>query len=57
MEFISDRVSVERTPTSMSVVISTRLPAMQRNLLITWLLAWTVCGIYFVREAARRQPR
>ena len=57
MEFISDRVSVERTPTAMSVVISTRLPAMQRNLLITWLLAWTVCGIYFVREAARPQPR
>jgi hypothetical protein len=57
MEFISDRVSVERTPTSMSVVISTRLPAAQRNLLIAWLLAWTACGIYFMVEAAKPQPR
>ncbi len=57
MEFISDRVSVERTPTSMSVVISTRLPAMQRNLLMAWLLAWSACGIYFIAEAAKPQHR
>lgn len=55
MEFISDRVSVERTPTSMSVVISTRLPAMERSLLFLWLLAWTACGIYFMVEAAKPQ--
>ncbi len=50
MEFISDRVSVERGPQALSVVISARLPSMQRALLLAWVTVWTLCGLYYIRE-------
>ena len=48
MEFISERVSVERSAGRTSVVISARPTPLQRTLLVTWLVAWTCCGAYFV---------
>lgn len=53
MEFISERVSVERKPDAISVVISVRLPSMQRALLLAWATAWTLCGLYFLSELFR----
>lgn len=50
MEFISERISVERGPGTMSVVITARLSSMQRALLLAWATAWTFCGAYFVYE-------
>lgn len=56
MEFISERVSVERKADSLSVVISARLPRAKEALLIAWFLAWSVCGIFIAVEAAKLPP-
>ncbi len=48
MEFISERVSVERGPESLSIVISARLPRPKEALLVAWFTAWTACGAYFI---------
>ncbi len=45
MEFLSDRVSVQRKAGITTVVISPRLPRLQRSLLLAWAVAWTLCGI------------
>jgi hypothetical protein len=53
MEFVSDRVSVERTVGALSVVISARPTPLQRSLLLAWVTAWTLCGAYFLFELTR----
>ena len=53
MEFISERVSVERHPDGLSVVVSARLPRMKEALLVAWLVAWVVCGAYIILELTR----
>lgn len=53
MEFISERVSVVRKPTSLSLVITTRLEGFQRALLLAWVTMWTFCGVYFIYELGR----
>ncbi|MBV6405050.1 MAG: hypothetical protein IT228_01435 [Flavobacteriales bacterium] len=45
MEFLSDRVSVQRKAGTTTVVISPRLPRGQQALLLAWTVAWTCCGI------------
>ncbi|MBP8823567.1 MAG: hypothetical protein KBH07_07990 [Flavobacteriales bacterium] len=51
MEFISDRVSIERPADGgMSVVIGNRLPNGQLYMLIGWLVAWLLCGAAFLHE-------
>lgn len=49
MEYVSERVSVEpygvgRT----SVVITARLTKGKETLLVTWALAWFLCGAYLL---------
>ncbi len=53
MEFISERVSVERGPDALSVVISARLPRAKEALLVVWFLAWVACGVCVALEMAR----
>lgn len=48
MDLISDRVSVQRTAESTSVVVSSRLPRWQEGLLVMWSLAWIAIGAYVV---------
>lgn len=50
MEFISDRISMERQGDGLSIVIGSRLPKRQWILLIGWLVAWTLCGLAFLHE-------
>lgn len=50
MEFISERVSVERQADGLSVVISARLPRGKEALLIAWFLAWLMCGTFIAKE-------
>lgn len=50
MEFISERVSVERHKDRTTVVISARPAPLQHTLLVTWLVAWTLCGAYFIHS-------
>ena len=46
MEYLSDRVSIDRDQGRTSVVISARSSKGQEALLVTWTLAWLLCGIY-----------
>jgi hypothetical protein len=48
MEYIGERVSIERTGGRTTVVISARLPRTKGALLITWALAWSLCGFYII---------
>ncbi|MBS1581344.1 MAG: hypothetical protein JST66_04000 [Bacteroidetes bacterium] len=61
MEFISERVSIERSRSEggegLSVVISPRLPRIQQALLLTWSVAWTCCGLYFIYQLTQPQER
>ncbi|MDQ3102106.1 MAG: hypothetical protein M3R08_12010 [Bacteroidota bacterium] len=50
MEYISDRVSIDRNSDRLSVVISPRLSSGKRSLLITWVIAWTLIGIYVIHQ-------
>lgn len=48
MEFLSDRVSVQRKEDVLSIVISPRLSRVNEALLLAWVTAWTLCGAYVV---------
>ncbi|MBK8340515.1 MAG: hypothetical protein IPK99_11220 [Flavobacteriales bacterium] len=50
MEFLSERVSMQRNGAHTSIVISPRLSAGKRTLLVTWTTAWTLCGAYILFE-------
>lgn len=56
MEFISDRVSTEHTDSKFSVVIGARISGLKMALLWGWLLAWSLCGVYFFTELSRTPP-
>ena len=53
MEFISERVSIEQGERRLSVVISARPSTRKQVLLITWVLAWIVCGALILIERGR----
>lgn len=48
MEYLSERVSVERDGDRTSVVVSARLPKAKETLLVAWFVAWLVCGAYIL---------
>jgi hypothetical protein len=48
MEYLSERVSVDRKDGRTSVVISARLPGTKQTMLVTWFAAWVLCGLYVV---------
>ncbi len=48
MEYLSDRVSVERSNASISVVISARPSRSKETVLVIWTLAWLLCGAYII---------
>ncbi len=53
MEFVSGRVSVERTGEQLSVVIAPRLSRLHEALLVAWNLAWWACGVFILLEMVR----
>ena len=56
MEYLSERVSVDRSKGRTSVVISARLPKAKEAMLVTWFLAWSICGAYILWEVAHMPP-
>ncbi|MCC7502560.1 MAG: hypothetical protein IT229_08535 [Flavobacteriales bacterium] len=50
MEFLSERVSLDKREGVTSVVISPRLSRGNEALLLAWVLAWTCCGAYVIYE-------
>lgn len=53
MEYLSERVSVDRKEGRTSVVISARTSRGKRAMLVAWSLAWIACGIIVIVERAR----
>lgn len=53
MEFLSDRVSIERGEGRLSVVISARPSKAKRILLLAWVLAWLASGVLLFMERAK----
>lgn len=51
MEYLGERVSIDRSRERVSVVISARLSRGKETLLVTWFLAWLACGAYVAWEA------
>jgi hypothetical protein len=48
MEYLSERVSIDRNAERISVVIGARLPRWREFLLVAWLVAWLACGVYVI---------
>lgn len=48
MKTIGDRVSLEQHKDYATLVISTKIERWQESLLLTWIIAWTFCGIAFI---------
>lgn len=44
--FESDRILVNKQPGNLEIVIKGSVPTHQKILLVIWLIAWTLCGIY-----------
>ena len=56
MEFLSERVSMERAPGRLSVVISARLSRGREAMLLAWYAAWSFCGIYVLYAFGNAGP-
>ncbi len=56
MEFLSERVSLDKREGVTSVVISPRLSRGNEALLLAWVLAWTCCGAYVIYALFQMAP-
>jgi hypothetical protein len=56
MEFLSERVSLDRSKGRLSIVISARLSRARETLLVTWFLAWLACGGYVIHQVTQLGP-
>ena len=53
MEYLSERVSIDRRDGRASVVITARTTRGKQTLLVTWALAWITCGIIVIVERSK----
>lgn len=53
MQYVSERVSVDRKDGRTSVVISARTTPAKRTLLVTWMVAWLTCGVIVLIERTK----
>ena len=57
LDFISERMSVQRSEGRLSVVISAKVEQWKEALLFAWVLAWTACMVLFIMELLAQQDR
>lgn len=50
MKFIGDKISHQKKEGTFTAVISPKIAGIKETLLLTWLLAWTFCGIFFITQ-------
>ncbi|MFY8138371.1 MAG: hypothetical protein ACOVMR_09695 [Flavobacteriales bacterium] len=50
-KFIGKRITVVRSKEDIVVTISQQIERWQEALLVGWLLAWTFCGVVFIKYA------
>jgi len=56
MEYLSERVSVDRREGRTSVVISARLARGRQTILVAWFVAWLFCGAYIIHARYQIPP-
>lgn len=56
MQFVSERVSIDRSAGRLSIVVSPRLSRGKEALLVSWVIAWVACGAYVMYEAWHMTP-
>lgn len=50
IKFISERVSYRQTPEELTLIITGKIERSKETLLLTWLLAWSFCGIFIITQ-------
>lgn len=45
IKFISERISYRKSEDGLSIIITGKIQKSKETLLLTWLLAWTFCGL------------
>lgn len=50
-KFIGKRISVQRSKEDIVITITQQIQRWQEALLIGWLMAWTFCGVVFIKYA------
>lgn len=50
-KFIGKRMSVVRSKEDIIITITQQIERWQETLLLAWLLAWTFCGVVFIKYA------
>lgn len=48
-KFLGKRISVVRSKEDIVITITQQIERWQEALLLTWLLAWTFCGVVFIK--------
>lgn len=50
IKFISERVSYLKTEDELTIIITGKIDRAKETLLLTWLLAWSFCGIFIISQ-------
>lgn len=50
IKFISERVSYRKTDEELTIIITGKIERSKETLLLTWLLAWSFCGIFIFSQ-------
>lgn len=57
IKFLSERISYRVSKESASVVISGKIERWKEATLMAWMVAWTVCGVFFMYQLSLELPR
>ncbi|MFT6845000.1 MAG: hypothetical protein ACJAUV_001190 [Flavobacteriales bacterium] len=57
MRFIGEKISHQKQEGVFTAVISPKIAGIKETLLLTWLLAWTFCGVFFIAQLFGTDPR
>lgn len=50
IKFISERVSYLKKENELTIIITGKIEKAKETLLLTWLLAWTFCGLFIISQ-------
>ncbi len=56
VKYLSSRISYQQKGDALSIVITGKVERWKETALVTWVLAWTGCGIYFMYQLGQDLP-
>lgn len=48
IKFISERISYRKTADETTIIITGKLNRAKESLLLAWIIAWTICGLFIL---------